>query len=70
MVRLLNKTIDASHQSREIVTIANSEVKSGDSRNMGPRKSTMEPDADYEETTRQGDKTRISTSTKVPGTRS
>ena len=52
VVRTVKKTIYASQQSRGFVTIANSEVKSGDSRNIGPIKPTMEPEADYEETER------------------
>ena len=68
VVRTINKTIDASQQSREFVTITNSEVQSGDSSNTGPSKPTMEPEADYEETSRQKGKTRVSTSTKLPGT--
>ena len=48
--------------------IANSELQPGDSRNTGTSKPTMEPEADYEETLRHRGKTRVSTSTKLPGT--
>ena len=68
MLRTINKTIDASQQSREFVTITNLEVQSGDSRSTGPSRSTMEPEADPEETSRQRGRTRLSTSTKQPGT--
>ena len=68
VVRTINKTIDASQQSREFVTITNLEVQPGDSRNTGPSSPQMEPEADYEETSRQRGKTRISTSTKLAGT--
>ena len=68
MVRTINKTIDASQQSREFVNITNSGVQSGDSSNTRPSKPTMEPEADYEEISRQKGKTRVSTSTKLPGT--
>ena len=68
MVRTINKTKDASQQSREFVTFTNSEVQPGDSRNTGLSNPTMEPEADYEKTTRQRGKTRVSTSTKLPGT--
>ena len=68
VVRTINKTKDASQQSREFVTFTNSEVQPGDSRNTGLSNPTMEPEADYEKTTRQRGKTRVSTSTKLPGT--
>ena len=68
MLRTVNKTIDASQQSREFVTITNSEVQSGDSRNTGPSRSTMEPEAYPEEMSRQRGRIRLSTSTNQPGT--
>ena len=68
MVRTRNKAIDASQQSRDFVTITNSERQPGDSRSTGPSNPAMEPEADYEETSRQRGKTRLSTSTKLPGT--
>ena len=48
VVRTINKTKDASQQSREFVTFTNSEVQPGDSRNTGLSNPTMEPEADYE----------------------
>ena len=68
VVRTINKTKDASQQSREFVTFTNSEVQPGDSRNTRISNPTMEPEADYEKTTRQRGKTRVSTSIKLPGT--
>ena len=71
VVRTTNKTIDASQQSREFVTIANSanlEVQPGNNRNSGPSNPPIEPETDYEETSRQRGKNRVSISTKLPGT--
>ena len=68
VIRTINKTIDASQQSREFVTIENLEVQSADSRDTGPSKPTEESEANYEETSRQRGKTRVSTSTNLPGT--
>ena len=60
-------TIDVSQESREFVIITNLGVQSGDSRIIGPSNPPMEPEADYEETSRPRGKTRVSTSTKLPG---
>ena len=68
MVRTKHKTIDASQQSREFMTITNSEVQPGNNRNTWPSNPPIEPEADYEETSRQRGKTRVSISTKLPGT--
>ena len=68
MVKIINKTEDASQKSREFATITNSEVQPRDSRNTGPSYPTMEPEADYEETSRQRSKTGVWTGTKLPGT--
>ena len=46
------------------MTMRNSEVQPGNNRNTSP----MEPEAVYEETSRQRGKTRVSTGTKLPGT--
>ena len=68
-MRTINKTIDGSQQSREFVTLTNSEVQPGKNRNTGPSKPPAESETDYEETSRQRFKTRVSTSTKLPGTK-
>ena len=68
VVRTTIKTIDGSQQSREFVTLTNSEVQPGKNRNTGPCNPPADPVADYEETSRQRIKTRVSTSTKLPGT--
>ena len=64
--RTKNKTIDGSQQSREFVTMSNSEVQPEKSRNTGPSNPSADPEVDYEETSRQRGKTR--TSTELPGT--
>ena len=68
VVKIINKTIDASQQSREFVTMANSEVQPVKNRNTGPSKPPREPEADYKETSRKRRKTRFSISTNLPGT--
>ena len=50
------------------MTMTNSEVRPGKNRNTGPYNPPADPEADYEETSRQRIKTRVSTSTKLPGT--
>ena len=50
------------------MTKTNSEVQPGKNRNTGPSNPPAEPEADYEETLRQRSNTRVSTSTKLPGT--
>ena len=50
------------------VTMTNSERQPGKNRNTGPSNPPAEPEADYEETSRPKGKTRVSTSTKLPGT--
>ena len=49
VVRKINKTIDASQQSREFVTMTSSEVQPRNYRNTRPSNPPMEPEADYEE---------------------
>ena len=63
VVRTKNKTIDGSQQSREFVTMTNSEVLPGKNRNTGPSNPSAEPEADYEETSIPRGETRPSTST-------
>ena len=66
VVRTKHKTIDGSQQSREFVTMTNSELQPGKNRNTGPCNPPADPEADYEETSRQRIKTQVST--KLPGT--
>ena len=50
------------------MSMTKSEVQSGTDRNTGSGITSAEPEAGYEETARQRSKTRVSTSTKLPGT--
>ena len=59
--------MDGSQQSREFATMTNLEMQRGKSRNTRPSNPPTEAEADYEETSRQRGKTRVSTSTKLPG---
>ena len=68
VVKTKNKIIDASQQSREFVTMANSEVQPVKNRNTGISNPPREPEADYKETSRKRRKTRFSISTNFPGT--
>ena len=68
MVRAINKSIEGSQQSREFVIMTNSEVLPGNNSYTGPSNPSAEPEEDYEETSRQRGKTRVSTSTELPGT--
>ena len=68
VIRTISKTKKGSSQSGDFVTMTNSEVQPGKSRNTGPCNPPADREADYEETSRQRSKTRVSTSTKLPGT--
>ena len=68
MVRTISKTTNGSNQSGDFVTMTNSEVKPGKNGNTRLCNPPADPEADYEETSRQRKKTRVSTSTKLPGT--
>ena len=48
--------------------ITNSELEHGKNRNTGLCNPPADPEADYEETSKQRNKTRVSTSTNLPGT--
>ena len=68
MVGTISKTVNGSNQSGDFVTVTKSEVLPGKNQNAGPSNPLADPEADYEETSRQRSKTRVSTSTKLPGT--
>ena len=68
VVRTLSKTTNGSGQSIDFVTMTNSELQSGKNRNTGLCNPPADPGVDHEETSRQRIKTRVSTSTKLPGT--
>ena len=50
------------------MTMTNSEVQPGKNRSIWSSNPPADPEAEYEETSRQRGKIRISTSTKLPGT--
>ena len=52
VVRTINKRIDGIEQSREFMTMTNSEVQTGKNRNTGSSITPAEPAADYEETSK------------------
>ena len=68
VVRTISKTTNGSSQSRDFVTMTSSEIRTGKNRNTGLYNPAAYPEVDHEETSRQRIKTRVSTSTKLPGT--
>ena len=67
VVRTISKTTNTSGQSGDFVSMANSEMRTGEKRNTGLSNAPADPEVDNEKTTRQRIKARISTSTKLPG---
>ena len=67
VVRTISKATNGSGQSGEFVTMTNSEMRTGKNRNTGLCNPPADPEVDHEETSRQRIKTRVSTSTKLPG---
>ena len=68
VVRTISKTTNGSGQSGDFVAMTNSEMRTGKNGNTVLCNPPADPEADYEETSRQRDKTRVSTSTKLSGT--
>ena len=68
VVRTLSKTTNGSNQSGDFVIVTNSEVQPENNRNAVLCNPPAYPEADYENTSRQRSKTRVSTSTKLLGT--
>ena len=68
VVRTISKTANGSKQSGAFVTMTNLEVQPGKNRNTGPCDFPADPEVDNEEMSRQRITTRVSTSTKLPGT--
>ena len=68
VVRTISKTTNGSGQSGYFVTMTNSEMRTGKNRNTGLCNPPADTGVDHEQTTRQRIKTRVSTSTKLPGT--
>ena len=67
VVRTISKTTNTSGQSGDFVSMTNSEMRTGESRNTGLSNALADPEMDNEKTSRQRIKARISTSTKLPG---
>ena len=67
VVRTISKTTNTSGQSGDFVSMTNSEMRTGESRNTGLNNAPADPEVDNEKTSRQRIKARISTSTKLPG---
>ena len=66
-LRTISKDTNTSGQSRDFVSMANSETRTGKSRKIRLVNALAEPEVDKEITSRQRIKARISTSTKLPG---
>ena len=67
VVRTISKDTNTSGQSRDFVSMTNSETRTGENRNIGRGNASADPEVDNEKMSRQRIKTRISTSTKLPG---
>ena len=61
------RTISKDTNSRDIVSMTNSETRMGENKNIGLVNPSADPEVDNEKTSRQRIKARISTSTKLPG---
>ena len=67
VVRRISKDTNTSGQSRDFVSMTNSETRTGENRNIGLGIASADPEVYKEKTSRQRIKARISTSTKLPG---
>ena len=67
VVRTISKNTNTSGQSKDFVSMTNSETRIGENRNIGLSNASVDPEVDNEKTSRQRVKARISTSTKLPG---
>ena len=68
VVTTISKTTNGSSQSEDFVIMTNSEMRTRKNRNTGLCNPPADPEVDREETSRQRINTRVSTSTKLPGT--
>ena len=66
VVRTISKDTNTSGQSRDFVSMINSETRTGENRIIGLGNASADPEVDNEKTSRQRIKARISTSTKLP----
>ena len=67
VVRTISKDANTSGQSRDFVSMTNSETRTGDNRTIGLGNASADPEVDNEKTSRQRINARISTRTKLPG---
>ena len=67
VVRTISKTTNTSGQSGDLVSMTNSEMRTGENRNTVLSNAPAVSEVDNENTSRQRIKARISTSTKIPG---
>ena len=67
VVRTISKTSNTSGQSGDFVTMANSEMRTGENKNTGQGNAPTDREVNNEKMSRQRIKARISTSTKLPG---
>ena len=65
VVRTISKDTNTSGQSREFVSMTNSETRSGENRNIGLSNASADPEVHNEKTSWQRIKARISTSTNL-----
>ena len=63
VVRTISKDTNTSDQSRDFVSMTNSETPTGENRNIGLGNASADPEVDNENTSRQRIKARLSTST-------
>ena len=68
VVRTISKNTNGPSQSGDFVTMTNSEIRTGKNGNTGLCKPPANPEVDHEATSRQRIETRVSVSTKLPGT--
>ena len=67
LVRTISKDTNTSEQSRDFVSMTNSETRTVENINIRLSNASADPQVDNEKTSRQRIKARISTSTKLPG---
>ena len=68
VVRTISKTQNGSGPSGDFVTMTKSDMRTGKNRNTGLCNPPADPEVDHEKTSRQRIKSRVATSTKLPGT--
>ena len=66
-MRTISKDANTPGQSRDFVSMTNSEIRTGQNRNTGLNNATADPEVDNKMISSQRIKARISTGTKLPG---